>query len=111
MQMGGDNLPVSINEVGGMLGTFGNVTPTIVNGENLDMPTFMRKGVSIQDIIEEVVGVYPKVMTEGKVDAGVWSCGMVAGLIHDIPTCKQLIDGIMADAEEIIRKRLDRLIG
>ena len=39
-------------------------------------------------------------------DAGAWSCGMVAGLIHDIPTCKELIDRIMAQAEELISKRL-----
>jgi nitronate monooxygenase len=39
-------------------------------------------------------------------DAGAWSCGMVVGLIHDIPTVKDLIDGIMADAERIIRHRL-----
>jgi nitronate monooxygenase len=39
-------------------------------------------------------------------DAGAWSCGMVAGLIHDIPTCKELIDRIVTEAEEIINKRL-----
>jgi nitronate monooxygenase len=39
-------------------------------------------------------------------DAGAWSCGMVAGLIHDIPTVKELIDRIMTDAEQIIRQRL-----
>jgi nitronate monooxygenase len=39
-------------------------------------------------------------------DAGVWSCGMVAGLIHDVPTVRDLIDRIMADADRIIRKRL-----
>ena len=36
-------------------------------------------------------------------DAGVWSCGMVAGLIHDVPTVRELIDRIMADADRIIR--------
>jgi nitronate monooxygenase len=41
-------------------------------------------------------------------DAGAWSCGMVAGLIHDVPTCKQLIDRIMAEAEAIIGQRLAR---
>ena len=41
-------------------------------------------------------------------DAGGWSCGMVAGLIHDIPTVKELIDRIMAEADEIIAKRLER---
>jgi NAD(P)H-dependent flavin oxidoreductase YrpB (nitropropane dioxygenase family) len=45
-------------------------------------------------------------MQEGAMDAGVWSCGMVAGLIHDIPTVKELIDRIMAEAEEIVRRRL-----
>lgn len=39
-------------------------------------------------------------------DAGAWSCGMVAGLIHDIPTCKELVDRIMTEAEQIIRGRL-----
>ncbi len=58
------------------------------------------------DIIEEVAGVYPKIMLEGEMDAGAWSCGMVAGLIYDIPTCKELIDRIMAEAEEIITRRL-----
>ena len=63
--------------------------------------------IKFEDIIAEVAGVYPKVMQEGAMDAGAWSCGMVAGLIHDIPTCKELIDRIMADAEKIIRGRLE----
>jgi NADH:quinone reductase (non-electrogenic) len=47
-------------------------------------------------------------MLEGDVDAGAFSCGMVAGLIDDIPSVAELIDRIMADAERLIR---DRLIG
>ena len=62
--------------------------------------------LKFEDIITEVAGVYPKIMLEGTMDAGAWSCGMVAGLIHDIPTCKQLIDRIMAEAETLIRQRL-----
>ena len=50
------------------------------------------------------------VLHEGKMDAGVFSCGMVTGLIHDIPTCKELIDRIMAEANEIIRGRLEGLL-
>jgi nitronate monooxygenase len=67
-----------------------------------------EKGASLKigDIHEQVAGVYPKVMIDGDMDAGAWSCGMVAGLIHDIPTVKELIDRIMADAERIIRQRL-----
>jgi nitronate monooxygenase len=49
-------------------------------------------------------------MQEGDMDAGAWSCGMVAGLIHDVPTCKDLIEGLVKDAETIIRKRLEGIL-
>jgi NAD(P)H-dependent flavin oxidoreductase YrpB (nitropropane dioxygenase family) len=49
-------------------------------------------------------------MIDGDVNAGAWSCGMVVGLIHDIPTVKELIDRIMADAERLIRGRLVGLV-
>ena len=72
-----------------------------------------EKGSKLQiaDIHEEVAGVYSKVMIEGKMDAGAWSCGMVVGLIHDIPTVKELIDRIMVDAERLIRERLMGFLG
>jgi NAD(P)H-dependent flavin oxidoreductase YrpB (nitropropane dioxygenase family) len=71
-----------------------------------------EKGASttIEDVMDLVSGVYPKVMTDGDMDAGVWSCGMVAGLIDDNPTCKELIDRIMGEAEEIIKGRLETLL-
>ncbi len=62
--------------------------------------------LKFEDIIEEVSGVYPKVMTDGEMEAGAWSCGMVAGLIYDVPTVKELIDRIMAEADAIINQRL-----
>ncbi len=67
-----------------------------------------EKGDDLQftDVIEQVAGVYPKIMQEGTMDAGAWSCGMVAGLINDIPTCQELIDNIMAEADAIINERL-----
>jgi nitronate monooxygenase len=67
-----------------------------------------EKGASlkIEDIHEQVAGVYPKVMVDGDMDAGAWSCGMVVGLINDIPTVKELIDRIITEAEQIIRQRL-----
>lgn len=67
--------------------------------------------LKFEDIIEEVAGVYPRIMMEGDMEAGAWSCGMVAGLIHDIPTCKELIDRIMAQAHDLIRNRLIALLG
>ena len=62
--------------------------------------------LTIDDIHDQVAGVYPKVMLDGQMDAGAWSCGMVAGLIRDIPSCKELVDRIMGEAEQIIRSRL-----
>ncbi len=70
----------------------------------------LGKDLQIQDIIQEVAGVYPTIMLEGDMDAGAWSCGMVAGLINDIPTCQELIDRIMSGAEELIRQRLAGLL-
>jgi nitronate monooxygenase len=63
--------------------------------------------LSIEDIHDQVAGVYPKVMIDGEMDGGAWSCGMVVGLINDIPTVKELVDRIMAEAEQIIRQRLN----
>ncbi|MFT7531870.1 MAG: NAD(P)H-dependent flavin oxidoreductase YrpB (nitropropane dioxygenase family) [Gammaproteobacteria bacterium] len=62
--------------------------------------------LSFEDIAPEVAGVYPKVMLEGEMDAGAWSCGMVAGLINDIPTVAELIDQIMQEADRLINQRL-----
>ena len=72
----------------------------------LEMEAAKGKNVKFEDIIAQVGGVYPKIMLEGDMDAGAWSCGMVAGLIHDVPTVKELIDRIMREAEDIIGRRL-----
>jgi nitronate monooxygenase len=64
--------------------------------------------ITFGDIATEVAGVYPRIMKEGEMDLGAWSCGMVAGLIRDVPTVKELVDRIMAEAEAIIGQRLAR---
>ena len=112
-----------------------NVKQAILNASELDTRLVMRplrntervlnnKGVEkilekeeklgahlkFEDIIKEVSGVYPKVMLEGDMDAGAWCCGMVAGLIHDIPTVKELVDRIMEEAEDLIKQRLEGLL-
>jgi nitronate monooxygenase len=74
----------------------------------LEKERTLGANIKFEDIIAEVAGVYPAIMVDGRMDAGAWSCGQVAGLIHDIPTVKELIDRIMADAHEIIGKRLAR---
>jgi nitronate monooxygenase len=112
-----------------------NVKQAIVNASELDTRLIMRnlrntervinnagverimaiereKGAAlkIDDIIDEVAGIYPRVMQQGDMEAGAWSCGMVIGLIHDVPTCQQLIDRIMAEATQIIRQRLEGML-
>ena len=72
----------------------------------LEKEKMLGDKLKFEDIIDEVAGIYPKIMMEGEMDAGAWSCGMVAGLIYDIPTCKELIDRIMAEADQIINERL-----
>jgi nitronate monooxygenase len=70
----------------------------------------LGKDLKFEDIIEEVAGVYPKIMMDGDMDAGAWSCGMVAGLINDIPTCEELVSTIMSDAEGLIKERLSNFL-
>ncbi len=109
-----------------------NVKQALVNASELDTRLIMRplrntervmrnpavdriveieraKGESlkIEDIKALVGGVYPRVMQQGDMDAGAWSCGMVAGLIHDVPTCRELIERIMAEADAIVARRLE----
>ena len=65
--------------------------------------------IKFEDILPEVAGVYPRIMQKGEMDAGAWSCGMVAGLINDVPTVQELIDRIMTEADSLINQRLANL--
>ncbi|NYT78830.1 nitronate monooxygenase [Alcaligenaceae bacterium] len=63
--------------------------------------------LAIDDIRHLVTGVQGrKVLQDGEMDAAAWSCGMVVGLINDIPSCEELLARIMQEAEDIIRGRL-----
>ena len=66
--------------------------------------------LKITDIIDEVAGVYPRIMQQGDMDSGAWSCGMVVGLISDIPTCADLVSRIMQEAEDIMQKRFAHML-
>ena len=50
-------------------------------------------------------------MRHGEMDSGAESCGMVEGLIHDVPTYAALIGRIMSEAETIIQQRFARMLG
>ena len=111
-----------------------NVKEAIVNASELDTRLIMRSltntervlnnsaverlmekekalgnNLTFADIVDEVAGVYPKIMHEGTMEAGAWSCGMVAGLVNDIPTVEELINRIMSEANNIIDKKLSVL--
>jgi len=69
------------------------------------------EAMGIDDVRHLVAGTQNrKVLQEGEMDAGAWSCGMVAGLIHDIPSCQELLDTIMAEAEVLIKDRLTSML-
>ena len=62
---------------------------------------------TIDDIRHLVTGAKGKlVLQQGKMDEAAWSCGMVVGLINDIPSCDELVRRIMEEAEGIVRQRL-----
>ena len=88
-------------------------TERVLNNEAVERLMEKEKALGddlrFEDIIDEVAGVYPKIMHEGTMEAGAWSCGMVAGLVNDIPTVKDLIDNIMSQADEIINSRLQNI--
>ena len=111
-----------------------NVKQAIVNASELDTRLVMRplrntervltneaverllekerelgSGIKFEDIANEVAGVYPRIMQQGEMEAGAWSCGMVAGLISDIPSCAELIERIMREADALIAQRLEGL--
>ena len=71
----------------------------------------LGSAITFADIAEEVAGIYPRIMLNGEMEIGAWSCGMVAGLIHDIPTCQDLMDRIMLESTQIIRGRLEAMLG
>ncbi|MCP3938210.1 MAG: nitronate monooxygenase [Actinomycetia bacterium] len=66
---------------------------------------------TFDDVQHLVAGVRGrKAMADGDPDGGIWSAGMVQGLIEDIPTVKELVDRIVADAEAIINSRLEGMV-
>jgi nitronate monooxygenase len=66
---------------------------------------------TIDDVRELVSGARgrSKVMQAGDMDGGIWSVGQSQGLIHDIPSCKELVSRIVRQADDIIHARLDRM--
>ena len=76
----------------------------------LEKEKALGSAITFADIKGDVSNVYPRILQQGELDAGAWSCGMVAGLIHDVPTVRELIERIMAEAEAIVSRRLGGIL-
>ena len=71
-----------------------------------------KEGAKFEDIRELVAGARGKmVYATGNSDEGIWSAGQVQGLIHDIPSCAELVSRIIRDAEAIMRERFETMMG
>jgi len=70
-----------------------------------------RGNATFADVKDLVAGTRGGVVYDsGDTDYGIWSAGQTQGLIHDIPTCKELVERIVTEATAIIRERLDRAL-
>lgn len=70
-----------------------------------------QPGATFDDVKDLVSGAAGRRMLEtGDLGGGIFWAGMVQGLIHDIPTCEDLVSRIVAEAETIIRGRLAAMI-
>jgi nitronate monooxygenase len=70
-----------------------------------------RGNTQIQDLIPYVSGLLGKQMLEnGDVEKATLAAGQCIGLIRDIPTCRELLDRIMGEAEEIIQTRFAQML-
>ena len=70
-----------------------------------------RGGAKFEDVRDLVAGTRGGVVYDtGDTDYGIWSAGQTQGLIHDIPSCKELVERIVSEAQSIIRARLDKLV-
>ena len=78
-----------------------SVAEQVVEIESQDGETRFE---DIQPLVQGVKG--RGLFDSGDLDKGIWSAGMVVGLIDDVPTCDELISRIVREAEEIINERL-----
>ena len=93
--------------------TLHNTSRVASNAISKEVVAIERKGnATIDDVRHLVAGQRGKGVYElGDPDHGIWSAGMVQGLIHDIPTCAELVSRIVREAEALIAQRLDRMAG
>ena len=91
--------------------TFRNTARVARNQVSQAVMAAEREGKDFNAVADLVKGVRGREgLQTGDTQHGIWSAGMIPGLIHDIPTCHDLVTRIVADAETIIRQRLTGML-
>jgi NADH:quinone reductase (non-electrogenic) len=91
--------------------TMRNTSRVAKNAISNKVVTIEKKGATFDQVRDPVAGVRGKmVYATGDADRGIWSAGQVQGVIHDIPTCAELVSRIVREAETIIRDRLEGMM-
>ncbi|MBS0332629.1 MAG: nitronate monooxygenase [Proteobacteria bacterium] len=92
--------------------TMRNTSRVAKNGVSDQVVAMEKEGATFEQVRELVAGVRGRVVfADGDQNHGIWSAGQVQGLIHDVPTCAELIHRIVREAEEIIQGRLAGMVG
>ena len=91
--------------------TMRNTSRVAKNAVSTKVVAMEKEGATFDQVRDLVAGARGKmVYSTGDADEGIWSAGQVQGLIHDIPTCAELVSRIMREAETIIRSRLEGMM-
>ena len=91
--------------------TMRNTSRVARNAVSQQVLALEKQGATFEQVRELVAGSRGKlVYSSGDAEDGIWSAGQVQGLIHDIPSCEELVSRIMRDAEAIIRSRLESML-
>jgi nitronate monooxygenase len=91
--------------------SYRNTARVAKNDISQQVVTAEREGQPFEAVADLVKGVRGREgLVNGDANHGIWSAGMVQGLIHDIPTCQELLSRMVADAEAIIRSRLGGML-
>ena len=86
-----------------ILRTLRNTARVARNAISADIIRILDDGGAFEDVRELVAGARGRTVYEtGDLDAGIWTAGMVVGLIRDIPTCAELVSRMVAEAEQLI---------
>lgn len=89
----------------------GNPARRLRNQLALKVSEMERKGATLEELLPFISGQNSRrVYFEGDLEAGLALGGQVVGIIHDIPSVKEVIDGIINGAQEIIKNKLHPLV-